>query len=205
MLGTKVRKKCLGGTRKTVVDTRRSSRPLALAACTRPCTGWRQVQRATVSRGCLIMYMYLPRSEGHLSGCDTARRCLTAWLAAANGSAAVRCRPPRERETSSKAGIFWPWLAGRRIPGSVIRRHATKTCCLPGRYLRGLATRSCDSCTTRRLRIRAPTKRWWPSGFSTERPATVGLGGLLGTTRGVSSPAIAHPQRQHSREVPRYR
>lgn len=129
-----------------------------------------KVQRVTVSRGCLIMYLL--RSEGHLSGCDTGRRCLTAWQGAhaAGGRAAVGSRPRQENQ-SSRAGILGPWLAGRRIPRSVSRRH-TYWDMLPARQVPTwtgyaplrLVYHSTASCTC----IRAPTRWWWPSGCSTE-------------------------------------
>jgi hypothetical protein len=196
--------KCLVGTSETVVITAPPQRAASLAACTAPCTGWRQVQRVTVSRGCLIMYLL--RSEGHLSGCDTARRCLTAWTAVTNSRARSQLVGGQsyavghhDERNSSRAGICWPWLAGRRIPSSVSRRHCS-TCCLPGRYLRGLATRSSDSCTTRPLRIpvpiRAPTKDGGRlAALQLHREAR---DGWAWRARGVSGPAIAHPQRQHS-------
>lgn len=148
---------------------------------------------------------YCARSEGHLSGCDTARLCLTAWLAAANGRARTQAgwegsHRPRRKGTFCASPVelesCGQWLAGRRIPRSVSPSYYM----LPGTYvdwLRAAATRV----PLDRFVYARRKKRWWPSGsgwllYSARGPRRLGLGEQRAyLPRGVSGPATVHPRR----------
>lgn len=205
--GCSVLAKSLVGTSKTGVDTASPQQAASLAACTRPCTGWRRkVQRVTVSRGCLITSGLLsPAIRRTLIGLRHSTPLLDRlagcgqWQGAhaAGGRAAARSRPPRrENQVAELESWGRGWLGvGFQAPYPAVIQvevHTGHAACQAGTYVDGLRAAVTRVPLDRFVYARRPDGGGRLAALQKEA-----RDGWAWRTRGVSGPVIAHPQRQH--------